>query len=123
MFGMLGNYFDQDDLKISFTFQSKYLGMSAWECPAAFTMVPFIEHEYGIYHVQGGLIFHTQKPPYTAQEFGYLLVREGVAQGQHRQGMLDLAKAGRWPRAKTLRGAIGQDQLGKPGLDRRVAKP
>ena len=55
MFGMLGNYFDQDDLKISFTFQSKYLGMSAWECPAAFTMVPFIEHEYGIYHVQGGL--------------------------------------------------------------------
>jgi phytoene desaturase len=29
--------------------------MSAWECPALFTMVPFVEHEYGIYHVQGGL--------------------------------------------------------------------
>ena len=55
MFGMLGDYFDRDDLKISFTFQSKYLGMSAWECPAAFTLVPFVEHEYGIYHVQGGL--------------------------------------------------------------------
>lgn len=55
MFGMLGDYFDQDKLKLSFTFQSKYLGMSAWECPAFFTMVPFVEHEYGIYHVQGGL--------------------------------------------------------------------
>ena len=39
MFQQLGDYFDQDDLKLSFTFQSKYLGMSAWECPAAFTMV------------------------------------------------------------------------------------
>lgn len=55
MFQTLGEYFEHDDLKVSFTFQSKYLGMSPWECPAAFTMVPFIEHEYGIYHVIGGL--------------------------------------------------------------------
>jgi len=55
MFQQLGEYFSQDVLKLSFTFQSKYLGMSAWECPAAFTMVPFIEHGFGIYHVIGGL--------------------------------------------------------------------
>jgi phytoene desaturase len=55
MFRELGKYFDQTALKVSFTFQSKYLGMSPWECPAAYTMVPFIEHEYGIYHVIGGL--------------------------------------------------------------------
>jgi len=36
--------------KLSFTFQAKYLGMSAWECPALFTMPPFVEHEYGIFH-------------------------------------------------------------------------
>jgi phytoene desaturase len=29
--------------------------MSPWECPAAFTMIPFVEHEFGIYHVMGGL--------------------------------------------------------------------
>jgi phytoene desaturase len=29
--------------------------MSPWECPAAFTMIPFVEHEFGIYHVIGGL--------------------------------------------------------------------
>lgn len=55
MFGQLGRYFDSDELKLAFTFQAKYLGMSAWDCPAAFTMVPYIEHGHGIYHVIGGL--------------------------------------------------------------------
>jgi phytoene desaturase len=51
----LRRYFDDEKLILSFTFQSKYLGMSAWECPALFTMLPFIEHEHGISHVRGGL--------------------------------------------------------------------
>jgi len=55
LFDNLGRYFDDEKLKLSFTFQAKYLGMSAWECPALFTMLPFVEHEYGIYHVIGGL--------------------------------------------------------------------
>jgi phytoene desaturase len=55
MYGMLGHYFTEEKLKISFTFQAKYLGMSPWQCPAAFTMIPYIEHEYGIEHVTGGL--------------------------------------------------------------------
>jgi len=55
MFSQLGRYFDSDALKLAFTFQAKYLGMSAWDCPAAFTMVPYIEHAHGIYHVIGGL--------------------------------------------------------------------
>jgi phytoene desaturase len=52
---VLNSYFKNDDLIISFTFQSKYLGMSPWECPGAFGLIPFVEHEYGIYHVMGGL--------------------------------------------------------------------
>ena len=52
---VLGNYFIPDKLKLSFTFQSKYLGMSAWECPGAFAILPYVEHAYGIYHVMGGL--------------------------------------------------------------------
>ena len=55
IFDNLGNYFDEEKLRVCFTFQSKYLGMSPWECPAAFTMIPFVEHEFGIYHVMGGL--------------------------------------------------------------------
>lgn len=55
MFDKLGDYFDDEKLRLSFTFQSKYLGMSAWECPAAFNIIPYIEHAFGIYHVTGGL--------------------------------------------------------------------
>jgi phytoene desaturase len=55
IFGNLGKYFDDDDLKLCFSFQSKYLGMSPWDCPAFFTMLSYIEHAFGIYHVIGGL--------------------------------------------------------------------
>jgi phytoene desaturase len=49
------DYFGEEKLGICFSFQSKYLGMSPWDCPAAFTMLSYIEHAYGIYHVMGGL--------------------------------------------------------------------
>jgi phytoene desaturase len=55
LFGRLGDYFDRDMLKLSFTFQSKYLGMSPWDCPGAFTIIPMVEHRHAIYHTIGGL--------------------------------------------------------------------
>lgn len=55
LLGVLGDYFKDDKLKLSFTFQSKYLGMSAWECPGAFAILPYVEHAFGVYHVMGGL--------------------------------------------------------------------
>lgn len=51
----LGNYFEPEELRIAFTFQAKYLGMSPWDCPAFFVILPYIEHAFGIYHVEGGL--------------------------------------------------------------------
>ena len=55
VFANLGQYFNGEKLRLAFCFQSKYLGMSPWQCPALFTMLPYLEHEYGIYHVVGGL--------------------------------------------------------------------
>jgi phytoene desaturase len=55
VFTNLGRYFKEDKLRLAFSFQSKYLGMSPWECPALFTMLPFVEHRYGMFHVMGGL--------------------------------------------------------------------
>lgn len=55
LIGVLGDYFRGDKLKLSFTFQSKYLGMSAWDCPGAFAILPYVEHAHGVYHVMGGL--------------------------------------------------------------------
>merc|ERR1711916_185132 len=55
IFEVLGDYFEDEKLKLSFTFQSKYLGMSAWECPGAFALLPYIEHAFGVWHTMGGL--------------------------------------------------------------------
>ena len=55
IFDNLGRYFGPEKLKICFTFQAKYLGMSPWDCPALFTILPYVEHAAGILHVRGGL--------------------------------------------------------------------
>ena len=55
VFDNLGQYFQQEKMRLAFCFQAKYLGMSPWECPALFTMLSYLEHDYGIYHVTGGL--------------------------------------------------------------------
>ena len=52
---VLTGYFGDEKLALAFTFQAKYLGMSPWECPGAFALISYIEHAYGIYHVEGGL--------------------------------------------------------------------
>ncbi len=55
LFKNLGHYFKNDLSKLCFTFQAKYIGMSPWKCPRAFTIIPHIEHSFGIYHIMGGL--------------------------------------------------------------------
>lgn len=55
LYQVLGRYFRNPLARLAFTFQSKYLGMSPWDCPGGFAIIPFVEHEFGIYHVEGGL--------------------------------------------------------------------
>jgi phytoene desaturase len=49
------SYFSDPALQLAFSFQAAYLGMSPWNCPGGFGMVPFVEHAWGIDHVQGGV--------------------------------------------------------------------
>jgi phytoene desaturase len=51
----LAKYFKHDELRLAFTFQAKYLGMSPWKCPATFSIISFIEHTGGVHHPIGGL--------------------------------------------------------------------
>jgi len=50
----LGGYFKSPYSKLAMSFQSKYLGMSPFSCPSLFTILPFIEYEYGVWHPRGG---------------------------------------------------------------------
>lgn len=70
IFQNLGRYYKPDKLKLSFTFQAKYLGMSPWQCPALFTMLPFVEYDSGILHVRGGLNRISQAMAKVVEEEG-----------------------------------------------------
>jgi phytoene desaturase len=50
----LSRYFADPRVRLAFSFQSKYLGMSPFECPSLFTILAFLEYEYGVYHPRGG---------------------------------------------------------------------
>ncbi len=52
--GLLSKYFRHPATRLAVSFQSKYLGMSPYECPSLFTILPLIEYEYGVWHPRGG---------------------------------------------------------------------
>ncbi len=52
--GDLRRYFADDRIRQAFSFQAKYLGMSPFNCPSLFTILAFLEYEYGVYHPIGG---------------------------------------------------------------------
>jgi phytoene desaturase len=50
----LARYFHDPRVRLAFSFQSKYLGMSPFNCPSLFTILSFLEYEHGVYHPVGG---------------------------------------------------------------------
>ena len=50
----LSTYFRNEHVRLALSFQSKYLGMSPFDCPGLFSILPFIEYEYGVWHPKGG---------------------------------------------------------------------
>jgi phytoene desaturase len=91
LFSEVVKVFGNEDLALSFTFQSKYLGMSPWECPGMFAMIPYIEHAFGIYHPIGGLsrisdcmadtAFRNGAVLHLSTPVAEIIVRNGVATG------------------------------------------
>lgn len=68
--GDLMKLFDDDRLMLAMSFQTKYLGMSPFNCPSLFTMLAFLEYEYGIFHPMGGLGSVSEKMASIAKELG-----------------------------------------------------
>jgi phytoene desaturase len=50
----LNRYFKDDRIRLAFSFQSKYLGMSPFQCPSLFSILSFLEYEHGVFHPIGG---------------------------------------------------------------------
>jgi phytoene desaturase len=52
--GELSRYFRDPRVRLAFSFQSKYLGMSPFRCPSLFSILSFLEYEHGVWHPMGG---------------------------------------------------------------------
>ena len=66
----LGAYFSDPRLRLAFSFQSKYLGMSPFRCPSLFSILSYLEYDYGVFHPVGGCGAVTQTMARVARELG-----------------------------------------------------
>ncbi len=66
----LAGYFSDPRLQLAFTFQSKYLGMSPFQCPSLFSILSFLEYEHGIWHPIGGCHSLTRAMARVAADLG-----------------------------------------------------
>jgi len=48
-------YFKEPRLKTAFTFQDVYMGLSPFEAPATFSMMPYTELAHGVWYPKGGM--------------------------------------------------------------------
>lgn len=68
--GRLEKYFTNEKMRLAMTFQTKYIGMSPWRAPSAYSLISFIEHKWGIHHITGGLNRITLAMAKVVEEFG-----------------------------------------------------
>jgi phytoene desaturase len=66
----LARYFSDPRVRLAFSFQSKYLGMSPYRCPSLFTILAFLEYEYGVFHPRGGCGAVLQAMARVARDLG-----------------------------------------------------
>ncbi|MBT9585373.1 phytoene desaturase [bacterium] len=66
----LRSYFHDPRVRLSFSFQSKYLGMSPFQCPSLFSILSFLEYEYGVFHPTGGCSRVSERMAEIAREMG-----------------------------------------------------
>lgn len=88
----LAGYFKDPRVQLAFTFQSKYLGMSPFQCPSLFSILSFLEYEHGIWHPTGGCNSISRNMARVAQELGVNIqlntaVEEVLFQGRRATGV------------------------------------
>jgi phytoene desaturase len=89
----MSEYFKSDRLKAAFTFQDVYMGLSPFEAPATFSMMPFTEIAHGVWYPRGGMYTIVEAIIGLAREAGveFLFdteVKQIVVKGQRAQGVV-----------------------------------
>ena len=71
----LRKYFEDERIRLGFSFQSKYLGMSPFSCPSLFSILSFLEYEHGVFHPVGGCGAVTHAMARIAESMGVRILR------------------------------------------------
>lgn len=66
----LHRYFDDPRIRLAFAFQSKYLGMSPFNCPSLFSILSYLEYDFGVWHPTGGCSSVSETMAEIATEMG-----------------------------------------------------
>ena len=82
----LGRFFSDERVRLAFTFQSKYLGMSPFKCPSLFSILSFLEYEHGVFHPIGGCGAVSAAMARIASEMGVEIHYEEPVEGLEFEG-------------------------------------
>lgn len=63
-------FFKDPRIRLAFSFQSKFLGMSPYRCPSLFSILSYLDQEHGVYHPIGGCGRVSERMQEIAQEMG-----------------------------------------------------
>jgi len=66
----LKRYFKDERTRLAFSFQAKYLGMSPFNCPSLFTILSYLEYDFGVWHPIGGCNAVSEGMAETARDLG-----------------------------------------------------
>ncbi len=69
----LSRFFRDPRVRLAFTFQGKYVGMSPLRCPSLFSILAYLEYEHGIFHPRGGCGAVSQAMARLAEQMGVKL--------------------------------------------------
>jgi phytoene desaturase len=86
-------YFDEPRLKSAFTFQDVYMGLSPFEAPATFSMMPYTEMAHGVWYPRGGMYRVVEALMEIAQQAGVefsfeTAVKQIELNGQRAKGVI-----------------------------------
>ena len=76
----MSNYFDDPRLKAAFTFQDVYMGLSPFEAPATFSMMPYTELAHGVWYPRGGMYKIVEALTSLAREAGVEFVFDATVE-------------------------------------------
>lgn len=82
----LNRYFSDPRVRLAFSFQSKYLGMSPFNCPSLFSILSFLEYEHGVFHPLGGCSTISEHMAELAVEMGVEISLDDPIEGIEFQG-------------------------------------